>query len=94
MAGPASYGSVTFNTSIAGFEPFSWWSLSFDVFGAGFAQFELGSSSADNIGPIIDQVIISKSSAAIVPEPATLALMLLGLGAMAARGRRSRLIRD
>lgn len=92
VAGPSGFSAVTGNTSIAGFAPFSWWSISFDVFGAGSAQFELSTASGDNIGPIIDQVIISKSSPAVVPEPATLALVLLGLGAMAARHRGSRIV--
>ena len=45
--------------------------------GAGSLQMAFGTTSADNIGPLLDNVRLDVSA---VPEPATWAMMLLGLG--------------
>lgn len=66
--------------------PFSNWSFSFTAATSGSLAYELGTSRATNEGPIVDNIVISRSST--VPEPSTWALMAAGLGAIALVARR------
>jgi hypothetical protein len=85
FAGPFS-GDVASVSNIGGLTPFSVWSVSFDALTSGTVRFQIGTASADNVGPLIDNVVISKT--AVVPEPATMALLAVGLGALGVVARR------
>ena len=82
-------GSVFSSVSIPGSTAFTTSSISFIATGAGTIRMAFGTTSADNIGPLLDNVRLDVSA---VPEPATWAMMLLGLGfvggAMRARRRK------
>ena len=82
-------GSVFSSVSIPGSTAFTTSSISFIATGAGSLKLAFGTTSADNIGPLLDNVRLDVSA---VPEPATWAMMLLGLGfvggAMRARRRK------
>lgn len=69
--------SVFSSVSIPGSTAFTTSSISFIATGAGSLQMAFGTTSADNIGPLLDNVRLDVSA---VPEPATWAMMLLGLG--------------
>jgi hypothetical protein len=93
--GTAAGTSFTQTASISGTAPFATWFFEFTAAHAGSVQYALGSTSADAVGPIVDNVVISRSAsfgsapmAATVPEPATFALMLGGLGALGVVARR------
>ena len=81
--------SVFSSVSIPGSTAFTTSSISFIATGAGTIRMAFGTTSADNIGPLLDNVRLDVSA---VPEPATWAMMLLGLGfvggAMRARRRK------
>ncbi|GAA0867063.1 hypothetical protein GCM10009115_33470 [Sphingopyxis soli] len=81
--------SVFSSVSIPGSTAFTTSSISFIATGAGSLKMAFGTTSADNIGPLLDNVRLDVSA---VPEPATWAMMLLGLGfvggAMRARRRK------
>lgn len=81
--------SIFSSVSIPGSTAFTTSSISFIATGAGTIRMAFGTTSADNIGPLLDNVRLDVSA---VPEPATWAMMLLGLGfvggAMRARRRK------
>lgn len=65
------------------------YTISFVAGNAGSLQAYAGTTSGDNIGPLLDDFSLDISAgSAPVPEPATLALMLGGLG-LAARRRKA-----
>jgi hypothetical protein len=62
----------------------------FDAASAGSVRFSLFTNSGDNVGPIIDNVLVTRAPATVVPEPSTYALMATGLAGLAAVARRRR----
>jgi hypothetical protein len=69
------------------------WSTGFFEFAAstaGSVQFSLFTNSADNAGPIVDNMLITRTPATVVPEPSTYALMATGLAGLAALRHRRR----
>lgn len=67
---------------------FSTRSLEFTAGTAGTVTYSFGTTSADNIGPLLDNVLITRTST--VPEPSTWALMIAGLGALGVAAKRRR----
>jgi hypothetical protein len=84
--------SFTQMASIGGTAPFATWFFEFTAASAGAVQYAIGSTSSDAVGPMIDNVLITRASGSAsvstVPEPATSALMLTGLGALGVMLRR------
>lgn len=60
----------------AGFQRYS---IGFSLQNAGAAKFFIGSSTAGNAGPLLDNLLV-ESTSAVVPEPATWAMMIAGFG--------------
>ena len=66
-------------------------SISFLPVSAGSFRFELGTYSGGGYGPLIDNFAVDVSAvAAVVPEPATWAMMIAGFGAVGGVARRRR----
>jgi len=92
---PASLGafanvtSVSFGETVAGNSPWTTFSLAFTATEAGSLQLSFGTSSRDNIGPLLDNVLVTS---AVVPEPASWALMIGGFGFAGAALRRRRAV--
>ena len=82
---------LTAGSSTGGILPtssgFQHYSIGFNLQDAGTAKFYIGSNTAGNAGPILDNVLITSSSAA-VPEPATWAMMIAGFGLVGGMMRR------
>jgi len=71
--------------SVASNSPYQTYSISFRALTSGTLTALVGTDSADNVGPLLDGV-----SLAAVPEPATWALSIAGLGLLGAGLRRRR----
>lgn len=80
--GGSSTGGVLATSS--GFQHYS---IGFNLQNAGTATFYIGSDTAGNAGPLLDNVLV-ESSAAVVPEPATWAMMIAGFGLVGGMMRR------
>jgi len=76
---------ATLTGTVDATDAFATKTLSYVATTGGLAHFSFSSTSADNVGPLLDNVSFS---AGAVPEPATWALMLLGVGAIGAGLRR------
>jgi hypothetical protein len=74
---------------IAGDEPLATRSIFFTAKDSGALQFAFSTTSADNIGPLLDNVRLDISPAA-VPEPASWAMMIAGFGVVGLGMRRRR----
>jgi hypothetical protein len=86
---PFGIGLTTTSTSknIAGTDPWTSVFYEFTAGSSGSVQYSVGTNSADNVGPIVDNMVITRTSTA-VPEPSTWALMAAGLGALAVGSKR------
>jgi hypothetical protein len=78
-------GGVTQGLFLAGATPFTTSSIGFKALAAGSLQIAFVTQSQDNIGPLLDNV---KLSITPIPEPASWAMMLFGIGAVGAAMRR------
>ena len=74
-----------YNGTVSSDSPYTSYTLSFRVGQAGSLQTFFNTGSADNIGPLLDNVSLS---IAAVPEPATWAMMIGGIGAVGGTLRR------
>ena len=83
---------VSYNGTVPSDFPYTGFSLSFRTNSAGSLQAFFSTGSNDNIGPLLDNVSLS---IAAVPEPATWAMMIGGVGMAggALRRRRSATVR-
>ena len=89
--GDYSYASAShlINSPVIG--PNTGWTsvvYTFTALNSGSARMYFGTTSGDNIGPLVDNI---RLTAGVVPEPATWAMMILGLGAAGAVLRRRRI---
>jgi hypothetical protein len=91
-SGPAAFTSTGFIDMLNGTpyvetissgRPFLTYSYWFTPVIAGTFTMSFGTTSADNIGPILDNVLVTQ-----VPEPASWAMMILGLGLVGVASRR------
>lgn len=80
--------TFTVNRGIAGDRSFETWSYGFTALQAGSLRFEFGTTSADAVGPLLDTVRIGVG--AVVPEPATWAMLIAGFATVGAALRRRR----
>ena len=86
LQGFATGGSST-GGSLQPSDGFQRYSIGFNLQNAGSATFYIGSNTPGNVGPILDNVLVESSSAA-VPEPATWAMMIAGFGLVGGLMRR------
>ena len=68
--------------------PWTSYSLSFLAGSAGSFTAFIGTTSHDNIGPLVDYILLTRTT--VVPEPATWLMMIMGFGGMGAMLRRRR----
>jgi hypothetical protein len=82
------FSSVDTTTSTTGgSQPFETYTLSFEALQTGSVEAFIGTQDPGNVGPLLDNVSLSISA---VPEPATWAMMLLGVGMIGAGVRMAR----
>ena len=77
--GGSSISGFGVSTGISSGDPFARRSVFFTALQAGSVTFSLSTLSADDFGPIVDNVSIDLTNAG-VPEPATWAMMIGGMG--------------
>ena len=90
--GDTNLVDVMFGTSLSNFtllsaDPLATQSISFTPGSDGTYTLSFSNGGGDNLGAILDNVMVSTPA---IPEPETYALMLAGLGLMAAVARRRR----
>jgi len=90
--GDTNLVDVMFGTSLSNFtllsaDPLATQSISFTPGSDGTSTLSFSNGGGDNLGAILDNVMVSTPA---IPEPETYALMLAGLGLMAAVARRRR----
>ncbi|THD63644.1 PEPxxWA-CTERM sorting domain-containing protein [Phenylobacterium sp.] len=73
-------------------DPFQVFTISFVATAPGSVMALVGTTSKDNVGPLLDQLTVTDDPAAdaLVPEPASWALMILGFGGVGSLLRRRR----
>jgi hypothetical protein len=88
LPGPLPLGLVETETATTGGnQPFETYTLSFETLGSGSFQAFIGTNDPGNVGPLLDNFSLSINP---VPEPATWAMMVLGLGLVGGGLRMSR----
>jgi hypothetical protein len=87
-SGPISdFGSFSALPAVVGTLPWATYFFEFQPLAAGSFQLYFGTWSSDNIGPLLDNVLVTQTTAAI-PEPATWAMLIAGFGLVGAAARR------
>jgi PEP-CTERM motif len=75
---------------LASTAPFQSFTITFTALSGGSLTAMVGTTSHDDMGPLLDDVSISESLVEGVPEPASWAMMILGLGGAGVMLRRGR----
>ncbi len=83
-----AFGSSTDSQSLASSVPFSTFTLDFTPLATGSYTLMFSHAGGDNLGLLLDRVVVTSFPRGNVPEPASLALALLGLAAAGAARRR------
>ncbi len=78
----------TYGESLPGSRALRTYGLRWTPQNSGTMQLSFSTTSADNIGPILDNVLVAQT--AVIPEPASWAMLIAGFGLVGAAARRRR----